>query len=185
MNIVSETNLAQHYLKDVIIQFEQTEKLGRLSIEQLNDEEIHHEFSEGSNSVSIIVKHICGNMKSRWADFLTTDGEKPDRNREDEFVDDIDSKKQLLGIWEKGWKLLDVLKTLTENDLLKIITIRNEEHTVVMAINRQLKHYAYHVGQIVLLAKAIKGDQWKSLSIPKGKSNEYIDKPFKDESRKK
>lgn len=185
MNIVSETNLAKHYLEDILYQFDQTEKLGRLSIEQLNDEEIHREFSKGSNSVSIIVKHICGNMKSRWTDFLTTDGEKSDRHRDDEFVDDLTGKKQLLEIWEKGWRLLDVIKALDENDLLKTITIRNEEHTVMMAINRQLKHYAYHVGQIVLLAKAIKGDQWKSLSIPKGKSNEYIAQPFKDQSSKK
>src|SRR5205814_1174490 len=122
-------------------------------------------------NIAIIMKHMAGNMVSRWTDFLTTDGEKEDRNRDGEFIDDFTSRQQLMDAWEKGWKTcLHALNSLTEADLLKTISIRKEPHTVVRAIQRGLSHYAYHCGQIVYLAKQMKGTDFKTLSIPKKKS---------------
>jgi hypothetical protein len=118
---------------------------------------------------------MAGNMISRWTDFLTTDGEKDDRNRDDEFIDNISSKSELTKVWEKGWKtLIDTLTSLREEDLLKDIYIRGEKHLVLDAIERQMAHYAYHVGQIVYIGKQVKDEEWESLSIPKGKSQEFL-----------
>jgi hypothetical protein len=125
-----------------------------------------------ANSIAIIVKHMAGNMRSRWTDFLTSDGEKPDRDRDREFVlDSSTTPGQVIGWWEQGWKLVfDAVEPLTEADLSRTITIRGQDHTVLEAISRQLTHYAEHVGQIILLAKHFRGTEWKSLSIPKGQS---------------
>lgn len=167
--------IGNEYLKSVVGRFNSVKKLGDDTIRQLTEEDLHWAYHAESNSIAIIVKHMSGNMVSRWTDFLTTDGEKDYRNRDDEFTDDISSIAKLNEIWEKGWNtLIDTLTSLTERDLLKTIYIRGEGHTVIDAIERQLSHYSYHVGQIVLIGKLIKGEQWNSLSIPKGKSKEYL-----------
>jgi len=168
-------SIGKEYLKVVIERFKSLKDLGDKTIQQLSDEELHWTYNEESNSVSIIVKHMSGNMVSRWTDFLTTDGEKEYRNRDDEFVDDITSKYDLMIVWEKGWKaLFDTLTSLKEEDLLKHITIRGEKHTAIEAIERQVAHLGYHVGQMVYIGKQIKNDLWQNLSIPKGKSEVYL-----------
>lgn len=168
-------SIGSEYLKTVIERFKNVKGLGDKTISQLSEKEIHWQYNEESNSVAIIVKHISGNMISRWTDFLTTDGEKDYRNRDDEFTDNVTSKEQLLAIWEKGWKtLLDTLTGLSEHDLLKDVFIRGERHSVIDAIERQMAHYAYHVGQIVYIGKQLKDDQWESLSIPRGKSEQFL-----------
>nr|WP_306299011.1 DUF1572 family protein [Bacillus sp. OV166] len=142
---------------------------------QLSEDDIHWTLNEGSHSVAVIVKHLSGNMVSRWSDFLSSDGEKPYRNREQEFQDNILSKQELIAIWEKGWNILfNTLSDLGEQDLLKNIFICSESHTVVDAIERQMAHYSYHIGQIVYIGKQLKDKDWKSLSIPEGKSEEYL-----------
>ncbi|MBD8028443.1 DUF1572 family protein [Ureibacillus sp. Re31] len=167
--------IGNEYLKSVVGRFNSVKKLGDDTIRQLTEEDLHWAYHAESNSIAIIVKHMSGNMVSRWTDFLTTDGEKDYRNRDDEFTDDISSIAKLNEIWEKGWNtLIDTLTSLSERDLLKTIYIRGEGHTVIDAIERQLSHYSYHVGQIVFIGKMIKGEQWNSLSIPKGKSKEYL-----------
>src|SRR4029078_3732524 len=136
--------------------------------------ELHWQYNEESNSIAIIVKHLWGNMLSRWTDFLTADGEKPTRDRETEFENDIKDKKELLHKWNEGWAcLFNAVNSLKEEDLTTIIYIRNEGHTVTEAINRQVAHYAYHVGQIFFIGKMIKGKDWESLSIPRGKSQQF------------
>ncbi|MEH7122417.1 DUF1572 domain-containing protein [Bacillus sp. JJ1773] len=168
-------NIGSEYLKVVIERFKSVKSLGDNTINQLSEEEIYWTLNNESNSVAIIIKHMSGNMVSRWTDFLTSDGEKEYRNRDEEFIDDISSKSELTMVWEKGWKtLIDALTGLSEQDLLKIIYIRGEGHLVLEAIERQMAHYAYHVGQIVYIAKQVKGEEWESLSIPKGKSEEYL-----------
>ncbi|MEO8406252.1 MAG: DUF1572 family protein [Chitinophagaceae bacterium] len=141
---------------------------------QLSDLDFHYQFNEESNSIAIIIQHMAGNMLSRWTDFLTTDGEKEWRGRDEEFAIHDYSKKQLLELWEKGWSCyLDSLESLKESDLMKTVYIRKEGLTVTDAINRQLAHYPYHVGQIVYIGRMIKGSDWKNLSIPKGDSAKY------------
>jgi len=168
-------SIENEYLRIVIDKFKSVKSLGDKTIEQLSEDEIHWTYNSESNSVAIIVKHISGNMISRWTDFFTTDGEKGNRNRDEEFTDDIPSKSELINIWEKGWKvLIDTLSSLSEQDLLKNITIRGENHLVLEAIERQMSHYSYHVGQIVYIGKLLKDQDWKTLSIPKGKSEEYL-----------
>lgn len=170
-------SIGNEYIKVIIERFKSLKNLGDKTFQQLCDKDIHWTYNEESNSISIIVKHMSGNMVSRWTDFLTSDGEKEYRNRDDEFVDDITSKYDLMIVWEKGWKsLFDTLNSLREEDLLKQITIRGEKHTVIEAIERQVAHYAYHVGQIVYIGKQIKNDLWNNLSIPKGKSEAYLKK---------
>ena len=167
------------FLLSSIKQFDYYKSLGDKTFEQLSFEELQKEFSEDSNSISIIVKHLVGNMLSRWTNFLTEDGEKKWRNRDQEFIDSYTSKEELITSWEKGWNcLFKALSSITEKDLDKIIYIRNEAHTIYEAIVRQLAHYPYHVGQIVFIGKLIKGSGWKSLSIPKGKSDEFNAKKF-------
>lgn len=144
------------------------------AIDQLNDADMHYKPDSESNSIAIIMKHMSGNMISRWTDFLTTDGEKPTRNRDGEFEEGKETKQQLVQVWEKGYSVfLNTIDSLTENDLEKTVVIRNEKLSVIQAINRQTSHYSYHVGQIVFLAKHIRSSNWKTLSIPKGKSNEH------------
>ncbi|MBL8231006.1 MAG: DUF1572 domain-containing protein [Bryobacterales bacterium] len=162
------------YLEDAIAIFRQYKKLGDSAMAQVTDEHLFTALDAEMNSIAILVKHMAGNMRSRWTDFLTTDGEKPDRNRDTEFEDPPANREQLLALWEQGWAILfDALGALTEADLSRTVTIRGEAHSVMMAINRQVAHYAYHVGQIVLLAKHFRGAQWNSLSVPRGQSNAF------------
>ena len=168
-------SLGNEYLKVVQERFTSVKSLGEKTISQLSEDDIHWIFNEASNSVAVIVKHVSGNMVSRWSDFLTTDGEKSDRNRDREFEVELLSKQELMTIWEKGWNaLFEALNELSDQDLLKSISIRGERHTVLDAIERQMAHYAYHIGQIVFIGKQLKGDAWESLSIPKGSSEEYL-----------
>ncbi|MBC3758762.1 DUF1572 family protein [Hyunsoonleella sp. SJ7] len=170
------------YLTSVIKQFEYYKSLGDKTIKDLSFEELQKEFAQNSNSITIIVKHLAGNMLSRWANFLIEDGEKVWRHRDAEFEDSFISKNEMLAEWNKGWKcLFDAITPLNEKDLERIIYIRNQGHTVTEAINRQLAHYAYHVGQIVFLGKLLKGEDWQSLSIPKGDSKKYNTEKFSKE----
>jgi len=174
------------YLESTIKQFEYYKLLGEKSMEQLPEEKLFWQFNSESNSIAIIVKHLWGNMLSRWTDFLTSDGEKEWRNRDAEFENDIQSKEELLAKWNEGWQcMLDSLKQLEEDDLQKIIYIRNQGHTVMEAINRQLAHYPYHIGQMVYIAKMVADNNWKSLTIPKGNSQSFNAEKFsKPKSRK-
>lgn len=167
--------LGNEYLSVVKERFKEVKQLGEKTISQLSEQGIHWKLNEVSNSIAVIAKHLSGNMVSRWSDFLLTDGEKPNRNREQEFEDDIGSKQELLTIWEEGWScLFKALDELEGQDLLKSIYIRGERHTVLEAIERQIAHYAYHIGQIVYIGKQLKDMNWESLSIPKGQSEEYL-----------
>ncbi|GIN73406.1 hypothetical protein J14TS2_38810 [Bacillus sp. J14TS2] len=173
-------DMGSEYLKIVQTRFENVKSLGDKTISQLSEEDIHWKLNDASNSIAIIAKHLSGNMISRWSDLLTSDGEKPFRNRDQEFEDDISSKQKMIVIWEKGWgTLFNTLNGLENHDLLKKITIRSEEHTVLEAIERQMAHYAYHVGQIVYIGKQLKDNSWETLSIPKGKSEEYLQQKLK------
>ncbi|WP_100611494.1 DUF1572 family protein [Confluentibacter lentus] len=170
------------FLTSAVKQFEYYKSLGEKTFNQLSFEELKMEFAENSNSIVIIVKHLVGNMLSRWTHFLTEDGEKEWRQRDLEFEDTYTSKEDLLTDWNKGWNFLfSALNELTEADLERIIYIRNQEHTVTEAINRQLAHYPYHIGQIVFLGKLIKGKDWQSLSISKGNSKKYNEEKFSKE----
>lgn len=174
------------YLTSTIKQFEYYKSLGDKTFSQLTFEDLQNEIAKDANSISIIVKHIIGNMLSRWTHFLTEDGEKEWRQRDREFEDTYDTKEELITDWEKGWNcLFDAIKSLNENDLEALVYIRNQGHTVTEAINRQLTHYSYHVGQIVFLGKVLKGNQWQSLSIPKGHSKKYNAEKFSEEKSKK
>jgi hypothetical protein len=159
---------------------------GEKAIEQLTDVQINQRPNEASNSIALIVHHLSGNMLSRWTDFLTTDGEKPTRNREAEFEEGYPDKKTMLEAWEKGWNvLLTTLDSLKPEDLSTIIYIRNEGQTVLEAIQRQLAHYPLHVGQILYQAKALKGNDFQSLSIPKGNSADFNVQKFSAEKSRK
>lgn len=175
----------ESYLKSSINLFAYYKLLGEKAMAQLGPEQLFYAHNENTNSIWIIVKHISGNMLSRWTDFLTSDGEKDWRNRDSEFDDDTNDANQLKIVWEKGWAcLFDALNGLTEADLQRTVYIRNEGHTVVEAVNRQLAHYSYHVGQIVFYAKLLKSGEWDSLSIAKNKSKQYNDDKFsKDKSQ--
>ena len=163
-----------NYHADAVQSFRNYKKLADRAIEQVSDEEFFAAIDEESNSIALVVKHIAGNLRSRWSDFLTSDGEKPDRNRDTEFELIGDSRDSLMRFWNDGWQtLFDAIEPLTADDFSKTITIRSEPHTVVEAINRQLTHYSYHVGQIVFLAKHLRAKQWKTLSVPKNSSAEF------------
>lgn len=162
------------YLESVKKQFEYYKMLGEKTFSQLTEEQLFFEFNEESNSIAMIVKHLWGNMLSRWTDFLITDGEKDWRHRDTEFNNDIGDRKELIEKWNEGWAcLFSAINPLTEMDMTKEIYIRNEGHTVIEAINRQLAHYSYHVGQIVFIGKMLCNEKWISLSIPKGNSKEF------------
>lgn len=168
------------YLTSAIKQFEYYKNLGDKTFSQLSFDEIQWQSNQESNSIAVIVKHMVGNMLSRWTNFTTEDGEKSWRQRDDEFNNDFNSFEEFIAAWESGWTILfKALKPLNTNDLENIIYIRNQGHTVTEAINRQLAHYAYHTGQIVFLGKLLKGGDWKSLSIPKGDSSKYNEEKFK------
>ncbi|UUC45420.1 DUF1572 family protein [Flavobacterium cerinum] len=172
------------YLESVKKQFLYYKTIADKAMAQLEPEQLSVSLNENTNSIANIIKHLSGNMLSRWTDFLTSDGEKEWRNRDEEFEETVIEKEALLVIWEKGWNcLFDALNNLTTDQLSNVIYIRNEGHTVTKAINRQLAHYPYHVGQIVFYAKLLKNGEWNSLSIPKNKSNEYnADKFSKDKT---
>jgi len=162
------------YLKDSLDLFRYYKKLAERAMSQVSDEQLFLELDEGANSIAIIVKHMAGNMRSRWVDFLTSDGEKPDRNRDGEFIDPPATREALMRLWEEGWRyVFGALEPLSDADLERKVTIRGEAHSVMQAVNRQVAHYSMHIGQIVLLAKHFAGDRWQSLSIPRNKSAEF------------
>ncbi|WP_426485767.1 DUF1572 family protein [Flavobacterium sp. 2] len=170
------------YLESAKKQFLYYKMLGEKAIDQLEPQQLFIALNEDTNSIATIIKHISGNMLSRWTDFLTSDGEKEWRNRDSEFENDLQSKEEVLEIWKKGWDCLEnALESLKPEQLSDIIYIRNEGHTVIEAINRQLAHYPYHVGQIVFYAKQLKNTSWESLSIPKNKSGNYNAEKFAKE----
>jgi len=164
------------YVKDSIDLFHYYKKLAERAMEQCPDEGLGATLDGESNSIAVIVKHIAGNMRSRWSDFLTTDGEKPDRHRDSEFETPPANRAEILALWERGWKILfDALEQLSDSDLARTVTIRTEPHSVTQAINRQVAHYSYHIGQIVFLAKhfAAKSGNWTAVTIPRRKSADF------------
>ena len=168
-------SLGTHYLQDSIASLRAYKKQADKAIAQLKDEEFFVTLDEEGNSVAVIMKHMAGNMFSRWTDFLTTDGEKPNRNRDMEFVTESDATKDgVIEYWERGWEcVFNALEPLHATDLERKVMIRGEEHTVMQAINRQLMHYANHIGQIIFLAKHFRSSEWQTLTIPRNRSAEF------------
>ena len=166
--------IEQQYLTDALVQLKKLKAQADKALAQTTDEHLFATLDPESNSIAIIMKHMAGNMRSRWTDFLTTDGEKPDRERDTEFeLAGADSRERILALWEDGWaRTLNAVSSLTAADLSKTVHVRREAHSVIEAINRQLTHYAAHIGQIVLLAKHFAGPEWQTLSIPRGKSKD-------------
>jgi uncharacterized damage-inducible protein DinB len=166
--------LTTSYVEDSAAIFRYYKKLAERAIEQVNDDQLFAVLDGESNSIAIIVKHMTGNMRSRWTDFLTSDGEKPGRDRDEEFSSPPPTREALLQLWEDGWqRLLGTMESLSDADLARTITIRGEAHSVMQAINRQVAHYSYHCGQIVFLAKHLGHDRWQNLSVPRGASTEF------------
>ena len=162
------------YLNSIKKQFEYYKSVGEKTFDQLNEDDFFWQYNQQSNSIAVIVNHLWGNMKSRWTDFLISDGEKEWRNRDLEFEAVIQTKDELLTKWNDGWKwLFDALNCITEENFDSEIYIRNQSHSIVEAVNRQFAHYSYHIGQIVYIGRMIKGKDWKSLTIPKGKSSDF------------
>ena len=162
------------YVKDSVDVLRYYKRLAERAIEQVPDAMLTAAIDEESNSIAIIIKHLSGNMRSRWRDFLTADGEKPDRNRDSEFEKPYQTRTEMMAAWEAGWKqLFDTFACLTDADLNRKVTIRGEAHSVVQAINRGMTHVSYHVGQIVFLAKYFAGREWKTVSIPRGRSSDF------------
>ena len=164
-----------NHLQDSLVLFRQYKKLAEKAVEQVNDEEFFRAIDAEANSIAVLMRHMAGNMRSRWRDFLTSDGEKPDRNRDQEFeLPNAATREKVMREWEEGWGLVfSALEPLQESDLAKEVLIRGEPHSVTQAINRQVAHYASHVGQIILLAKHYRAKDWQTLSIPRGKSAEF------------
>ena len=169
------TDLAAHYIEEVGRQLRGHKRLAEGALAQLNDEELFVALDAEANSVALIIKHIAGNMRSRFTDFLTSDGEKPDRHRDQEFeLRASTDRAEVMRWWEESWRqVFSAVDGLKADDMMRTVTIRGEPHTVLQAINRQVAHYAYHIGQIVFLAKHFRSAEWKSLSIPRGKSEDY------------
>ena len=164
----------ENFHADALQSFRNYKRMAERAVEQVSDEEFFALIEAEANSIAVIVKHIAGNLWSRWREFLTSDGEKADRQRDTEFELTQDTRESLMQFWEQGWQtLFDNVEPLNEDDFARTVTIRGEPHTVVEAISRQLTHYAYHVGQIVLLAKHFKSGEWKTLSVPKNRSAEF------------
>jgi uncharacterized damage-inducible protein DinB len=162
------------YIQDSIALFGMYKGMAEKAMAQCSDEELFRTIDAESNSIAIIVKHMAGNMRSRWTDFLTSDGEKPDRNRDTEFVAPPATRAELLRVWNDGWgRVVHALEALSDADLEREVFIRGEAHSVMQAITRQIAHYAYHCGQIVFLAKHLKGSSWKTLSVPRNKSADF------------
>ena len=175
MTDLATTDLATHYLDEARRQFRGNKRLAEAAIAQLKDEELFFTLDPESNSIAILVKHLAGNMRSRFTDFLTTDGEKPDRFRDQEFeLNGATTRADVMRWWEEGWEqVFTALNALKPEDVMRTVTIRGEPHTVLQAMNRQIAHYASHSGQIILLAKHLRSKQWQTLSIPRGKSEDY------------
>lgn len=181
---MNHQSIGEHYLEDALRTFRDYKKLAERAFEQIDDKDFFRTIENESNSIAVNMKHMAGNMLSRWTDFLTTDGEKPERDRDMEFVMLPETTKaEMVAYWDRGWKcVFDAVEPLRPDDLLRTVTIRGQDHTVVQAINRQLAHYAYHVGQIVYLAKHFKASDWQTLSVPKNKSaefNKYLEEKMK------
>ena len=175
--------LTTSYLKDSLTLFRYYKKLAERAMEQVSDEQLSAVLDSEMNSIAIIVKHMAGNMRSRWTDFLISDGEKADRNRDSEFEKPAPSRADLMNLWENGWNcVFTALEPLSDSDMDRTVTIRGEAHSVMQAVNRQIAHYAYHCGQIVFLAKHLQAKQWKSLSVPRGKSEVFNQKVAARES---
>lgn len=175
------TDFSSHYLDEARRQFRGHKRLGEGALAQLNDQDFFRCLDPESNSIAIIVKHLAGNMRSRFTDFLTSDGEKPDRHRDQEFEITASTRADVMSWWEQGWGIVfSALESLSPEDVSRTVYIRHEPHSVLQAINRQIAHYAYHVGQIVFLAKHLRSSQWKSLSVPRGKSEEFNRKLMAD-----
>jgi hypothetical protein len=171
------------YVQDALSLFRYYKRLAERAMEQVTDEQLFAVLDSEANSIAIIVKHMAGNMRSRWTGFLTTDGEKPNRDRDSEFIDPAATRSDVLAAWEDGWnRLFMALEPLTDADLGRTVTIRGAAHSVMQAINRQLAHYPHHVGQIVLLAKHFACDHWQSLSVPRSQSAEFNRKVAAGES---
>ena len=171
--VMSESFIS-NYKSDALTSFRNYKMLAERAVEQVSDEEFFAAIDGEANSIAVLLKHIAGNLHSRWRDFLTTDGEKPDRDRDTEFIADGDNRESLLKFWESGWQVLfDNLEPRTDQDFARTITIRGEPHSVVEAVNRQLTHYSYHIGQIVLLAKHFRSSDWKTLSVPRNRSADF------------
>ena len=162
------------YIEDSLSLFRYYKKLGEGAIEQLSDAQLFVSLDPEMNSIAIVMKHMAGNMRSRWTEFLTSDGEKPNRNRDSEFEQAPSTRAELLEVWNDGWdRVFSALEPLSDSDLERTITIRGEPHSVMQAVNRQIAHYSYHVGQMVFLAKHLNASGWKSLSVPRNKSAEF------------
>lgn len=171
----------ENYIESAWFEFERYKILGDKTFFQLSEQELQWRYSPTDNSIAQIVKHISGNMLSRWTNFLTEDGEKPWRQRENEFIEPLSKKSEIISSWQQGWDcLFNALNQIDNENFHNVIKIRNEAHTLVEAMNRQLAHYAHHVGQIVLLGKMIKGSKWKTLSIPRGGSDAFNRQKFND-----
>jgi hypothetical protein len=184
--MTNDNNYIENYLNSVKRQFRYYKDLADKSIDQISDEDFFNEVADESNSVAIIAKHLAGNMLSRWTDFWTSDGEKEWRNRDTEFeLGDLNTRDAILEYWERGWSVLfDAINSIDEDNFGNMVYIRNMGHTIPDAVNRQLCHYSYHIGQMVYVAKLLKGSSWNSLSIPKGKSAEYNAGKFAKPKRK-
>jgi hypothetical protein len=166
--------LTTSYLEDSLALFRFYKKMGEGAMEQVSDEQLFAALDGEMNSIAIMVKHMAGNMRSRWTDFLTSDGEKPDRDRDSEFMAPPETRESLMRLWNQGWeRVFQALEPLSETDMQRTVTIRGEAHSVMQAVNRQIAHYSYHVGQIVFLAKHFGASEWKSLSVPRNKSAEF------------
>lgn len=174
MNASQTNGIAQAVLDSAVSAFRSTKDLADKAICQLPDEKLHQALDPNANSIAVIMKHVAGNLVSRWTDFLTTDGEKPGRNRDDEFVDTFSSRQDVVAYWERGWNcLFETLTALSPGDLTKTVTIRGEPHSVPLAIHRSLSHCGYHVGQIVQIARILAGDNWSTITIPRGGSAKF------------
>jgi Protein of unknown function (DUF1572) len=167
-------NIAAEFMSAIINAFESNKRLADRAVEQVPDAKLHIALDANTNSIAVMMKHVAGNLISRWTDFLTTDGEKPWRNRDEEFVDPFSSREEVLELWERGWAcLLETLKRLKPEDLEKTVLIRGEPHSVTLALERSLGHTCYHIGQIVQVARIHAGEQWTTLTIPRGGSEQF------------
>lgn len=168
------TDIASEFVNSAVASFRANKGWADKAIAQLPDDALHVALDGNTNSIAVIMKHVSGNLKSRWTDFLTTDGEKPWRNRDDEFVDSFATRQEVLNHWEEGWtSLFDALGSLEPEDLSKSVTIRGQAHTVPLAIHRSLAHCAYHIGQIIMVARVLAGDKWETITIPRGESASF------------
>src|SRR4051812_41262312 len=174
LDSTQQIDLAQAVIDGAVASFQANKGWADKAIGQLPDDKLHIALDANTNCIAVIMKHVAGNLLSRWTDFLTTDGEKPWRNRDDEFVDSFTSRGELLTYWDSGWqRLFDSLEGLSPADLLKTVTIRGEPHTVPLAMQRSLAHSCYHVGQIILIARILAGDNWTTITIPRGPSASF------------